>query len=205
MSLSRCAAIVLAGVLVAGCSSGDDEPAEDRSTTASASPSAAAEPVTTVVRQGELSGVLDADGRLKVRRDVAARVDTWLDAGWVDADYPTGSPADFRGAFVAFTPKATRLAKRDPRLVNTRLGGRIDGVTVTERRVVVDMLAVKGTAFGATARVLLRFDTSGEAERRVVLDARLQLTRSGPKAPWQIFGYDVRTRTTPTRSGEGDR
>lgn len=194
MTLSRCAVLVasvaLAGLLSSGCSSDDDTPDEEPASTPTAT--ATAEPVTTVVQQGELSGVLPADGRLKVRRDVAAQVDRWLEAGWVDPAYPT---TDFTGAFAAFTPQAARLAKADPKVVNTRLGERIDGVSVTERRVVVDMLAVQGKAFGATARVLLDFETTGEVQRRVALDARLQLTRSGPQAPWRIFAYDVRTKT----------
>ncbi len=51
------------------------------------------------------------------------------------------------------------------------------------------MLAVKGHAAGATARVVLRFRTDGEVQRKVEVRGRLFLTPT-PDG-WRIFGYDV--------------
>ena len=41
-----------------------------------------------------------------------------------------------------------------------------------------------------TARVLLRFETSGQAQKKVTVTGRLFLTRSSGGA-WQVFGFDV--------------
>lgn len=190
----RWAAALLALMLVAGGSAGcssDDEPASEKSSDAPEAP--VAEPVTTVVKQGTVAGVIGPEGRLRVRRDVAAVVDGWIDGGWVAAAYPT---TKFPDAFENFTPGTAKLAGADrQQTTNAALGGRIDGLVVLDRTVTVDMLAVKGTAHGATARVRLAFRTTGEARKHVFVAARLQLTRDKPKAPWRVFGYDVRTRT----------
>ena len=42
------------------------------------------------------------------------------------------------------------------------LGSRIDGVTTMKRDVVLDVLAPRGKAAGVTARVFLRFRTTGD-------------------------------------------
>lgn len=200
-------AVLLALALVAGCSKGED-PSQDEADT---SPAASAgdgsqQPaeVSTMVRQGQVSGAVPPEVRLRVRRSVALVADTWLDAGWVRDDYPT---ARFPGAFAGFTPAAGRLAAADPKqTTNMLLGRRIDGVEVLDRRVTVDILGVQGTPHGATARVRLAFRTTGQARRHVVVTARLQLSKvltstggkprkAAPPSPWRVFAYHVQTRT----------
>ena len=58
---------------------------------------------------------------------------------------------------------------------NQDIGAQIDAVEATTRKVTVDVLAVKGHAAGATARVVLRFRTDG--------DGAAQGRGAGPAVP----------------------
>jgi len=125
--------------------------------------------------------------RKAVLREVGAAVDTWLDGGFVGVDYPRDS---FDQAFTAFTgPARSDAEKQKSLMTNWRLRSRIEEVTVRKRQVVVDVLAPRGHAVAATARVRLVFTTAGDTQRRVVVAGRLFLTPDGRS--WHIFGYDV--------------
>jgi hypothetical protein len=177
---------------VTGCS---DEPTDGQTSgsaptaapTGAGSEAPAAEPaVATRTRTGSVTGRIGRKQRKLVVKRVAGVVDKWLQAAYVGGDYPRSS---FGESFRGFTQGATRLARGDKELMsNADLGDRIDGVTVKRREITVDLLAVGGTARAATARVLLRFNTSG-VERKVRVSGRLYLTKKHGR--WRVFGYDV--------------
>jgi hypothetical protein len=103
-------------------------------------------------------------------------------------DYPASSYPD---AFDTFTPQARHDAKQQQDLMTTGpLGSHIDGVTTQQRKVSLDVLAPKGRPAGVTARVVLRFQTTGNAEKKVTVTGRLFLSQVGSGA-WRIFGFDV--------------
>ena len=115
-------------------------------------------------------------------------MDAWLDGGFVGVSYPRDS---FDAAFASFTPDARQDAERDKALMTLwALRHRIDGVTTTHRTVVIDVLAPRGRPAAATARVDLRFTTSGQVAKKIEVTGRLLLTRTD-SGSWRIFGYDV--------------
>lgn len=154
------------------------------------------------VSQGSVTGQITKQQRKIAVRDVAEVTDQWLEAAYVGGDYPRGG---FGASFPGFTKGAAKTARGDGDLMtNADLGMHIDGVQVEHRRVVVDLLGVDGTARAATARVDLKFTTSGFA-RKVRVRGRLFLTPAPDGTPagtaagtadgsgdtWQVFGYDV--------------
>jgi hypothetical protein len=161
---------------------------DDSEPGAAASPSPTVPPpLETTATLGRVEGRLAPAWEPRVVDGVAAVVDGWIDAAYVGGDYPR---EDFSDAFPGFTAGAAAEATEDDRLMsNADLGPRIDGVTARARRVRVDVLAVHGRPAGATARLRLVFDTSGDAEKRVTVTGRLRLTRTD--AGWQVFAYDV--------------
>jgi hypothetical protein len=123
-----------------------------------------------------------------VLKKVGRAVDTWIDGGFVGVDYPRDS---FGRAFAAFTRRAARDARHQRKLMsNWGLRHRIDGVDVKRRTIAVDVLAPRGRPAGATARVSLLFETTGQARKRVMVHGRLFLTPDD-HGTWHIFGYDV--------------
>jgi len=183
------AGIALAATaLLVGCSSGSDgSGAGDGSSGDSSSEASDTPPLETTSTLGKVTGRLAKAERSEVRRDVTEVVDEWIDAAYVAGDYPR---SDFAGAWAGFTKVAATQAKDDRTLLsNADIGPDIDGVEATKRDVVVDVLAVKGQPQGATARVTLKFKTSGDVQRKVVVRGRLYLM-PGPEG-WQVFGYDV--------------
>lgn len=163
---------------VAGCS-GDDEPADDPVADVAGGASGA-DAIATKVEVGEVAGRLPRSRARNVAGQVAAVVDRWIDAAYVDGEK----------AFPGFSKGAARLAAQQSGLMsNAGLGGRVDGVTVTRRVVAVDVLAPKRKPAGATARVNLVFRLTGEVERTEQVRGRLLLTpvRDG----WRVFGFDV--------------
>ena len=125
--------------------------------------------------------------------NVTRVVDGWLDAAYVGGDYPRET---FTDAFPRFTKGAVDEAGRDVMLMtNADLGQRIDGVVPKIRRLTVDLLAVRGVAQAATARVRLVFVTQGGVERRVTVAGRLRLVRQ--TRVWRVFGYDITKADVP--------
>jgi hypothetical protein len=144
-------------------------------------------PLETTATLGKVTGKLPKAKRSKVRRQVARAVDAWFDAAYVAGDYPRN---DFAASWPGFTTGAKVDAKADKALMsNQDIGAQIDAVEATTRKVSIDLLAVRGHAAGATARVVLRFRTDGEVRRKVEVRGRLFLTPT-PDG-WRIFGYDV--------------
>ena len=181
--------ILALALTLAACSGDSSEPSADPD---DAGPSAseateAPPPLETTASLGKVTGKLSKDKRSKVRQQVARAVDAWLDAAYVGGDYPRN---DFAAAWPGFTTGAKVDAKADKALMsNQDIGAQIDAVEATTREVSVDVLAVKGHAAGATARVVLRFQTDGDVQRKVEVRGRLFLTPT-PDG-WRIFGYDV--------------
>jgi hypothetical protein len=129
-----------------------------------------------------------AAARPDLEKSVGQAVDAWLDGGFVGVTYPRDS---FGSAFTSFTPDARKDAEHDRDLMT--LWGyrhRIDGVTTTHRKVVIDVLAPRGKPAGATAHVDLRFTTTGQVTKPIEVSGRLFLTPTA-EGSWRIFGYDV--------------
>jgi hypothetical protein len=183
--VTRGSAVLVAVVLLAGGCSGDkDDPPEKPSATASATSPAA---VTTQVSWGSFAGRLPQARRDHVAADVQKVVDGWLDAAYVAGDYPR---TDFAGSWPGFTPGAQALARRDADLTsNSDIGASIDGVVPEKRALRLDVISVRKLPIGVTARVVLRFATTGDTVKHVRVAGRLYLTRS--KQGWQVFGYDL--------------
>lgn len=176
---------LLLALALSGCTGAGEPGAAPQE--AYASEEAGAEAVTTAARLGTVTGRLEPERRERVVARVTSLVDDWMDAAFVEGDYPR---AEFAGAFTSFTRGARQAAVRDAALMtNADLGERIDGVEVVSRRVIVDVLAARGRPAAITARFGLAFDTSGEVSRRVDVRGRL-LLRPGEDG-WTVFGYRV--------------
>jgi hypothetical protein len=123
-----------------------------------------------------------------LRQDVGAAVDAWLDGAFVGVSYPRD---DFPAAFRTFTVGARHDAEQQKALMTLwALRHRIDGVVPIKREVALDVLAPHGRPVGVTARVTLRFRTTGDVTRRVTVTGRLFLTQNSHHR-WRIFGFDV--------------
>ena len=143
--------------------------------------------VPTVVVPGQRVGRLAPKRHRQVAQRVAAVVDGWWDAAFVEADYPRNR---YQGSFPGFTRTAAAQAWQQRDLMTSaRVGPRIDALVPLRRRVAVDVLSTREVPRGATARVRMDFRTAGEVERRIRLEGRLVLTylRGG----WRVFGFDV--------------
>jgi hypothetical protein len=161
------------------------EPGDD--TTGASEATDAPPPVETAATLGKVTGKLPKGKRGKARRQVARAVDAWFDAAYVGGDYPRN---DFAASWPGFTTGAKVDAKADKALMsNQDIGAQIDGVEATIRKVTVDVLAVRGKAYGATARFVLKFRTDGDVQRKVEVRGRLFLSPGADG--WRIFGYDV--------------
>lgn len=181
-------ASLLALALVAGCTGEDGSGqraggpggrGEDAGRPASSVP--------TVVVPGQRVGRLAPQRHRQVAQRVAAVVDGWWDAAFVEADYPRER---YQDSFPGFTRTAAAQAWQQRDLMTSaRLGPRIDTLVPLRRRVAVDVLSTREVPRGATARVRMDFRTTGEVERRIRLEGRLALTylRGG----WRVFGFDV--------------
>lgn len=173
--------LAVSGALVA-CSGEEESPSGPAAPTSSAPP-----PLTTTSKLGVVDGRIRPREQERAVTKVTTVVDGWFDAAYVAGDYPRD---DFADAFPGFTPGAADLARQDARLMtNADLGTRIDSVEAVGRRVVVDLLGVRGAAAAATARVRLAFVTDGDVRRRVTVTGRLRLVRQ--KDGWRVFAYDV--------------
>lgn len=180
--------MVLAVATLSGCSGSEEASAPRPEPSIQTSPSAP--PSTTPPTRAKVGQVV---GRLprKKRRALVDAVTPVVD-GWFDQAYVGGTwPRHVSGAFEGFTRDAARSARRDRRLTtNADLSSRIDAVRTTRRSVRYDVLAAGGRPVGVTARVVLRFRTTGRVERRVTVSGRLALTRKD--GDWKVFAYDLR-------------
>ena len=176
-------ATLLAACLgLAGCSGGDSDAAPSASASTSAAPA-----VETKVSWGKVTGELSPEERTRLAETVGDVVDGWTQAAYLEGDYPR---RDFADAWPGFTAGAAADARRDRDLMsNQDIGARIDGVEARRSVVRVDALAVKGRPVGATAHVVLTFETTGQLASDVRVKGRLYLTPT-PQG-WQVFAYDV--------------
>lgn len=137
---------------------------------------------------GSVAGRLTKHDRSVFRHRVGRVVDSWIEGGFIRGDYPRNR---FAQAYAGFTHTAAHDAKQQARLMtNAQLGKKISGVVATTRNVVLDVLAPHGTIAAATARVLLKFETSGKVHKKLAVRGRLFLTRNS-QGSWKIFGFDI--------------
>ena len=167
---------------LAGCSGDDDPGGGEQESGAPTEPG-----IATRVEVGEVVGRLGKGPAREVAADVAEVVDRWLDAAYVTGDYPRSK---FGEAFPGFTRGAAALARRQRGVMsNEAVGDQVEGVTATRRVVRVDILAPKGKAAGATARVNLVIELTGDVERTDQIRGRVVLTPVN--RGWQVFGFDI--------------
>jgi hypothetical protein len=183
-------ALLLVLALGASACSGDEAEPDDPESSGAAQEMATDQPVEFQVEtRASLGRVV---GRLpKKDRDVLVNRVSAVVEGWFRAAYGGSYPrSGFADAYPGFTTAARREARRDKKLMsNVGIGDRITGVTPTESRVHVDVLAARGHAAGVTARFLLRFRTEGDVTKHVRVQGRLLMSRS--ENGWRIFGYHV--------------
>ena len=178
------------GALAAGCTDDGDDPSDPAASTGgtSAHGSHGVQEVATTATIGKVAGRLPQGRREHLKTKVEQVVYTWLDAAYVTGDYPR---SDFADAFPGFTRGAELDARKDIGLMsNAAIGKKIDGVQARNRRLRIDVLAVRKHAVGVTARFVLDFDTTGRKAGSERVKGRLYMTWRQDHG-WQIFGYDV--------------
>jgi hypothetical protein len=181
------AVVLLLALSVSACSGDSSEPSADPSTDPTSSEATDAPRLETTTTLGRVVGKLPQGKRSKVRKQVGRAVDAWFEAAYVGGDYPRN---DFAASWPGFTTRAKALARSDKALMsNQDIGTEISAVEPTARKVAVDVLAVRGRAVGATARVVLKFSTDGDVQRKIQVRGRLFLTPTADG--WRIFGFDV--------------
>ena len=192
-------AVALVAVLLgSGACTGDDSAKESPDGPSDEAVQEAPE-VQLVTRVGVVTGKLEPARRKVLAARVGKIVDAWFDAAYLEGDYPRTS---FRDAFPGFTTDAAALASRDRALLtNARIGTRVDAVVALRKTVRVDLLSPGRHPAGATARFRLAFRTSGDLERRVVVNGRLMLAKA-KSGDWKVFAYDVR-RSAGAARGSG--
>lgn len=175
--------LVLSGA--AGCTDGDPE--EEAGSPSSEQSAEQTPTVRTKASVGEVAGRLPRPARRAAMREVVDVVDTWIDAAHVGGEWPREIGDE---AYAGFTPAAARAAKKDAALTSaTETSEEVEAVTVKRRVVRVDLVGARGRAVGATARVVLTYETEGEAATTVRVRGRLLLTPV--KQGWKIFGHDL--------------
>lgn len=181
------ASVVLVAMGVVACT-GDDGAGGGSGGSGGSDAGSSEQSLETTASVGTVAGKLAGKRRRAFLRGTVDTVDAWLDAAYVAPEYPRSGAGR---AFARFTPGATKLARRQPRVMsNAAVGDRIEQVTVKKRRVVVDALAPGGKPAGATARVHLVIELDGDVTRTDRVRGRLLLTPT--KRGWRVFGFDVR-------------
>ncbi len=179
-------ATVLALALGTGaCSGGDDDDKPSGGSPTSTGSTATEVPTTVTI--AKLTGRLPAPKREALTAAVQKVIDGWWDAAYLGGDYPR---TDFGDAWPGFTAGARAQARQDAALTsNQAVGSAIDGVEPERKDVKLDVVALHQRAIGVTARVSLRFATTGDQPATVGVTGRVYLTPT--KSGWQVFGYDL--------------
>lgn len=151
---------------------------------------AGAAAVVTRATIGQVAGRLDDTRRQRVKTEVQAVVDAYLDAAWVAGPWPRD---DFSAAFASFRPGAAATAATDVDLLtNHDVGAGLTAVTATRRRVKIDVLAPGDRAKAATATFRLDLELTGTAPAPTgPLQVTGALYLSHHDGAWTVFGYDV--------------
>ncbi|SFB72870.1 hypothetical protein SAMN04487968_101181 [Nocardioides terrae] len=184
------AAILVSGITLAGCSTGDhDERSGDASARSDGASDGADAATAARAQVATVTGRLPAAGRDALAEAVGSVVDDWLDAAYL-GDFPR---SDYSAAFAAFTPGAAVKAQGDLALMtNAAISDRLDKADATSRSVSLDVLAVKQKPVGVTATVDLAFETEGALTGPQEVTGTLDLTPDGDG--WKVFAFDI-TRT----------
>ena len=168
------AGVVVLALAAGSCSKDDDSPGAGPDAPAGSS---ATEPaVVTEVSFGKVTGALPGKARDQLSDQIQQVVDGWYDAAYLG----DGSDDEWPG----FTKGAQAEARRDQDLMS---GGR--GLEATQRRLKIDVLAVKKKPVGVTAHVRLKLVSADSGDQGARIAGRLYLTPT--KQGWQIFGYDM--------------
>ncbi len=173
---------LLALVTTAACSGGDHE----QSATPTATPTATARPFALAARVTRVSGDLPAARRDEVARQVGAVVSSYVQHAFLG----TSPEADRSEAFVDFTPGARTRVRRDLDLVTAAGLDGAESVTAPRAAAYVSVLAPRGRAVGATARLEVDLEVE-RADGRVTVPVRGRLLLVPGADGWRIFGYDL--------------
>lgn len=172
---------------LAACTGGDVDTDEDTAPQQGAPTQA----VETTAALGEVAGQLPRPARRAALDEVVDVVDGWIDAAHVGGEWPRAVGAE---AYAGFTLAAARAAEQDAALTSAaEIGEQIEAVTVKRRAVRVDLVGANRRAVGATARVVLTYDATGEETQTVRVRGRLLLTPT--KQGWKVFGHDLTEET----------
>jgi len=184
---------VLLSLLAGGCTDGDEAPVPPPPESVEPSPSTA--PTLTVsssplnIQLGPVRGELRPVARTQLRDRLRRVISVWMATGYVGGDFPR---TDYSQAFMTYTPGVAAQAQRQRKVTTTAgLGAELAQVVPTRRVARVSVLAVRGRAIGASARVLLvmvgvRADGT---ELELVVRGRLRLTPTADG--WRIFGFEL--------------
>ena len=184
------------------CTGGSDPTAEPADQTSGpSSPSHVAAPPSVPMRAEvtHVAGRLRKNDRRRVTARVQRTISAYVDAAFLDGEYPRSA---FGTSFGAFTSGAARQARRDlPLLTNQPWGPTTRAVRATRRSAYLSVLAPRGVVAGVTAAVdlVFRLDRGARPARRVRLKGRLLLTRDRT-GRWAIFGYDLARSGARVRS-----
>ena len=187
-ALAAVALLLFVSLGASGCSGDEEAPSGESSS--SAPPLPTEDPsefqIQTHTTSGQVVGRLSKADRKRLPDKITDVVQRWFNAAYVGGDYPRKS---FGDSFPGFTPGARQEAARDRGLLtNKTIGARIDGVTPTRSRLILDVLTVRKRPVAVTARFRLGFKTEGPARvYRVQGSLRLTHRESG----WKIFAYRV--------------
>lgn len=138
-----------------------------------------------IVARGALGGELGTERRDEVTAEIAEVVDAWLYSTYLPAD-----PAQ-RDATAGLTQRLARDLRHDGARDQSVLRAPTltdPAAEIRKRKVSVDLLATRGAARAATARVRLVLAPSGTT-RTVGVRGRLFLVIKN--GHWRIFGYDL--------------
>ncbi|WP_110241925.1 hypothetical protein [Nocardioides gilvus] len=169
---------------LSGCSGDDPAPGPREDPPAEVATPA---PLATSTKVVNVAGRLPKARRDAVGEQVTAVVDAWFDDAFVGGEFPRTVGEE---AWGGFTPDAAKKARKDKKLTSAAaVSEQVESIAADRRVVRNDVLAHKGRAQGVTARVLLRYETTGEVESTFLVRGRVML--SPAKGGWKIFGYDL--------------
>lgn len=168
---------------LSGCSKDEPSPApSEEPRTEVATPA----PLATSTKVANVAGRLTKKRRDAVGAEATVVVDAWFDNAFL-GEFPRSIGDE---AWGSFTPEAAAKARKDSDLTSVAaLSEQVESVTAVRRVVRNDVVAHKNRPHGVTARVHLRYETTGEVAGTFVVKGRLMLTQV--ESEWKIFGYDL--------------
>ena len=182
------AGVLLCVALAAAGCSGDDNPGDADSPSASSTLKEPAAPptfkVAPVVKVGQVVGRISKKHQESAEKQISRAVMRWIDRAYLSVDQST-----VRHAFGGFSPEMRKRAFHDRSVMSNAGISGITRIVPSTLHITTDMLGVKGLPTGATSRIELRYKTIGDQRRHVSVGGRVSLVHD-PHG-WQVISYDV--------------